>query len=217
VLLCYITDRTQFAGDETTRRERLLNKISEAARSGVDYIQLREKDLSGRELESLAQAALARVLSADSPTKLLINSRTDIAIAVGAHGIHLRSQDLSPKDVREIYRECGMDTPAREKPGVPVIGVSCHTVAEVAHAALSGATFAVLGPIFEKSYAPDTPALGLKELRKACHYKIPVFPLGGVTMQNAQSCLKAGAAGIAGIRLFQQNNIVEVIRRLQVC
>ena len=100
-LLYYITDRSQFPGDELARRRALLDKIAEATRAGVDYIQLREKDLSTEELETLACEA-ARVISQSSAlrtenrkprTRLLINSRTDIALAVGADGVHLRSND----------------------------------------------------------------------------------------------------------------------------
>src|SRR5580698_9869625 len=95
-LLYYITDRTAFAADEPTRRRRLLEKVNEATRAGVDYIQLREKDLPARDLESLAREAVRviarlRTENRERRTALLINSRTDVALAVGAQGIHLRS------------------------------------------------------------------------------------------------------------------------------
>src|SRR5579864_1229693 len=114
-LLYYITDRTAFAADEPTRRRRLLDKISEAARAGVDYIQLREKDLPARELESLAREALSILRESAHPrtqyreprTALLINSRTDVALSVQADGVHLRSDDISPQEVRAIWRKCG--------------------------------------------------------------------------------------------------------------
>ena len=104
-ILYYVTDRTAFAADEPTRRRRLLEKISEATRSGVDYIQLREKDLSTRDLESLAREAvnaIRKALPTDHhplPTALLINTRTDVAVAVEAQGVHLRSEDVSPREV----------------------------------------------------------------------------------------------------------------------
>src|SRR5579864_801895 len=106
-LLYYITDRTTFAANEPTRRRRLLEKIAEAVRAGVDYIQLREKDLSTRELELLAieVSAVVRKLKAENPllrAALLINSRTDVALAAGADGVHLRSEDISPAAVRQI-------------------------------------------------------------------------------------------------------------------
>ena len=104
-LLYYITDRTQFPGDERTRRRALLDKIAEAARAGVDYIQLREKDLSACELEKLAADAMRIIHEVragngeqHSATRLLINSRTDVALAAGADGVHLRSDDVSDID-----------------------------------------------------------------------------------------------------------------------
>src|SRR5262245_48334885 len=98
LLLYYITDRAQFPGDEPGRTKQLLDKITEAARSGVDYIQLREKDLSSRHLEQLARAATQRVCASGSKSRLLINSRSDVALAVGARGVHLQSRDISPED-----------------------------------------------------------------------------------------------------------------------
>jgi|SRR5579859_1343741 len=208
LLLYYITDRTAFPGDESARRSRLLEKIAEAVRAGVDYIQLREKDLSARELESLAREAVGvmnqrKTRNPELKTRLLINSRTDVALAVGADGVHLRSEDVSPQEVRGIWKE-----------GHGVIGVSCHSAGEVGQAAANGASFAVFGPVFEKKEASVTPA-GLALLKQACQEKIPVFALGGVTVANAHSCAEAGAAGIAGIRLFQENEIAEVERQLR--
>jgi thiamine-phosphate pyrophosphorylase len=101
-LLYYITDRTQFPGTEGQRRQKLLDKIHEAAACGVDFIQLREKDLSSRELETVARQALETVRTQNSPTRLLINSRTDIALAVGADGVHLRSDDVSVAHARTV-------------------------------------------------------------------------------------------------------------------
>ena len=108
--LYYITDRTAFSGDESSRRRRLLEKIGEAARAGVDYIQLREKDLRTRDLESLAQEAVSAIRKAQlatgkrqPATALLINSRTDVALGVQADGVHLRSDDISPREVRTIW------------------------------------------------------------------------------------------------------------------
>lgn len=230
-ILCYITDRKAFSGDESARRGRLLDKIREAARAGVAYIQLRETDLSARELESLAQEAIAIVrnesrLRTDqsalrhgdlNPTTiiLLINSRTDIAFAVKADGVQLRSDDLSPSNVRKIW-SCGAGTAACESPrSEPIIGVSCHSPSDAARAATNGATFAVFGPVFEKKDAPGSLPAGLETLRDACRADIPVLALGGITVNNARSCLDAGAAGIAAIRLFQENEVAEVVRILR--
>lgn len=228
-LLYYITDRCAFPGSESERRARLLDKISEAGRAGVDYIQLREKDLPTRELESLAAAAVSvinelRTENRGLKTALLINSRADIVLAVGADGVHLRSDDISPAEVRKIWKECGVGmcgagTPfdklrasfARE----PVIGVSCHSPDEAIRAEHNGANFVVFAPVFEKKDTPGTAPAGLAQLREACGVKLPVLALGGVTVANARPCLEAGAAGIAGIRLFQENNIAKVVRKLR--
>jgi thiamine-phosphate pyrophosphorylase len=225
-LLYYITDRRAFPGDEHTRRQRLLSKIAEAASAGIDYIQLREKDLSARELESLTREAMQiitqkkkeRLATDHRPlaTALLINSRTDVALATAADGVHLRANDVSPQELRTAWREtCGRGRLAREiLPRDLLIAVSCHSPQEIADAA-NAATFAVFAPIFGKKDIPATIPTGLESLRQACRAKIPVLALGGVTLQNANSCLKAGAAGIAAIRLFQENDIATVLRALR--
>ena len=206
MLLYYITDRSQFAGDEAARRSRLLSTIAQAARYGVDYIQLREKDLSARDLETLA-CTILRTEDQKLKTVFLINSRADIALACGTQGVHLRSNDISPSEVRRFWTQCGAGAPAR----VTVV-VSCHTRAEVARAAQEGADFAVFGPVFEKERAKPA---GLEALHAACQEKIPVLALGGITLQNAGTCIQAGAAGIAAIRLFQENKIEEVVAALR--
>ena len=223
-LLYYITDRTAFPGNEASRLRRLLEKIQEAVQSRVDYIQLREKDLPARDLESLAREAVsavreARKLTAGQrpPTALLVNSRTDVAFAVGADGVHLRSDDISPQDVKQIWK-CGAGAPDRENsPHAPAIGISCHSPEEVALAAANGADFTVFAPVFGKkdTHGNEAPAAGLEQLNKGCKASIPVLALGGVNLWNARSCLEAGAAGIAGIRLFQENDIGEVVKQLR--
>jgi thiamine-phosphate pyrophosphorylase len=208
LLLCYITDRSQFAGDESVRRRVLLQKITEAARSGVDFIQLREKDLTTRELELLAREAIRAVRENSSAiTKLLINSRTDIALAVGANGVHLRSNDISPSDVRNILNQQHHDASL-------TIGASCHTLDEVRRV-VDQADFVVHGPVFQKKTVSGSSAVGLEGLRQACQEKIPVLALGGITFENADACLQTGAAGIAGIRLFQENDVREVVDALR--
>jgi thiamine-phosphate pyrophosphorylase len=211
-LLYYITDRSQLRGDESTRRCALLSKVAEAAHAGVDYIQLREKDLSARELEVLAREVVAVVRENSSFARLLINSRTDIALSAGTNGVHLRSEDVSPEEVRRVWALCGAGAPAREK---PCIAVSCHGLEDVDRAQSHAVDFAVFAPVFGKHSSPRTQAAGLAALHEACRSKIPVLALGGVTIDNAASCLKAGAAGVAGIRLFQENKIEDVVRALR--
>jgi len=208
LLLCYITDRSQFAGDESVRRRALLQKITEAARCGVDFIQLREKDLTTRELELLAREAIRAVRENSSAiTKLLINSRTDIALAVGANGVHLRSDDIAPSAVRNILSQQHPDASL-------TVGLSCHTLDEVRQAAHQ-ADFVAYGPVFPKKTVLGSNAVGLEDLHQACQEKIPVLALGGITLENAGACLQTGAAGIAAIRLFQENDVREVVDALR--
>jgi len=212
LLLYYITDRSQFPGTEPARRAALSLKIAEAADAGVDYIQLREKDLSARELESLAQDAMQVVREANTTpdrrrprTRLLINSRTDVALAIGADGVHLRSTDISPAIVRHILA-------ARAEKSLSFsVAVSCHSIQEVRIAESEGASFAVFAPVFEKSGAPKMQSTGLETLAEASRSKAPILALGGVTLENAAECVRAGAAGVAGIRLFQNHPIKDVV------
>lgn len=218
--LYYITDRTAFPGDEASRRLLLLGKIAEAARAGVEYIQLREKDLSTRDFEKLAREAVdtlreiqRETRNAKHKTRFLINSRTDVALAVEAHGVHLRGDDISPREavaIQSIAREN-----LRQGTGNFLTAVSCHSVEDVWRAEREGASFAVLAPIFGKPAVRPVPALGLEALKIACQGKLPVFALGGVSLENTSACIDAGATGIAAIRLFQNNNIQEVSHHLR--
>jgi thiamine-phosphate pyrophosphorylase len=227
-LLYYITSLAGFPGDERARRFRLLDKIEEAAVCGVDCIQLREKNLPARELESLAREAVSaisrvRVEKGRAGTVLLINSRTDVALAAAAAGVHLPAGDVSPADVRKAWKyaaeKCDRGTLrsqwAASNPIEPLIAVSCHSPQAVNEAAANQAKFAVFAPVFEKKDAPGTRLAGLDALHQACRASIPVFALGGVTLRNAESCLRAGASGIAAIRLFQENDIAPVVRDLR--
>ena len=207
-LLYYITDRSQFRGDERARRHALLAKVADAARTGVDYIQLREKDLSARGLETLAREVVAAVRENSPSTRLLINSRTDVALAAGADGVHLRADDVKPHEVRHVLEVSAHRPQATDH---FLVAASCHTASDVFRAESEAADFAVFAPVFEKK---DTQATGIAALREACRAKIPVLALGGVNLDNAASCLSAGAAGIAAIRLFQENKIEDVVRAL---
>jgi thiamine-phosphate pyrophosphorylase len=152
---------------------------------GADWIQIRDKELSARRLFELTQRALAQA----PRSKILVNDRVDIALAAGAHGVHLRSDSIAAQEWRRIA------------PAAFLIGVSCHTLEDIARA--EGADFVVFGPVFETP--GKGPAQGLDALRKAANgTKIPVLALGGVTAENANACIAAGAAGVAGIRMFHR-------------
>lgn len=181
---CYITDRRALRG------ESLLDSIARNLRAGVTWIQLREKDLSARDLHALAVAALA--LPNPHSAKFLINSRVDVALAAGAHGVHFPAAAPEPKRWRGIV-----------PPGF-LFGVSCHTADEVAAAETEGAAYALFGPVFaplsKTSVLQPHGTHGLSAAAK--RVQIPVLALGGITRANAPSCIAAGASGVSGISLY---------------
>src|SRR5271168_1548357 len=198
-----ITSRALHLGDEREKQAALVRQVSRWAAEGIDLIQLREKDLSDATITALAREILQTVAQTTGPTKVLINSRPDIAIATGAHGVHLTASpgELTAVQIRSLYASANL--PA------PIITVSCHTIEEVRRARDDHADAVLFAPVFEKMIVDHAtvPGQGLDQLRAACHAAepVPVYALGGVTFQNAPSCLEAGAAGIAGIRLFHDS------------
>jgi len=216
VLRYAITDRTRFPGDEAARQAAVLRQakhwcdpIQGQSDANPDLVQLREKDLDAGALAQLARQILAIFRAGANHPKLLVNSRADVAIAVRADGVHLTSApgSLTPAQIRQLYAAANL--PA------PIISLSCHTLAEVAHVAASPddelPTLILYGPVFQKvvpgEHGPDallSGGTGLDILRQACvaAAPIPVLALGGITHENAASCVVNGAAGIAAIRLF---------------
>lgn len=179
MIRCAITDRRQCPVLDTARR------VFEA---GADFLQIREKDLTERELLQLTRDVLA--LANPHGTGVLVNTRADIALATGAHGVHLPSYSIAPSLVRRLWKDAQT-----------VITVACHSLDDVRRAELEGADYAIFSPIF--AVEGKGPAQGIEMLRKACRsVRIPVIALGGVTQADIAACLEAGAAGIAGIRLF---------------
>jgi thiamine-phosphate pyrophosphorylase len=200
MLCCAITDGTASGFVNATQIDRLQNQVRRWATDGIDLIQLREKNLEAGPLLTLAEAALRTLSEMQSPTKLLINSRADVAIAARAHGVHLTSHpdELTPHQVRELFTHAGL--PA------PIVSISCHTPSDIARARHNAADLILFGPIFEKRVDDEliTAGVGLEALALACAIaeQVPVLALGGITNENSGACLTAGAAGIAGIRTF---------------
>src|SRR5690242_12880464 len=123
MLLYYITDRRGFPGTEGERRIALLRCIANAARANVDLIQIREKDLSPRNLEQLAKESVAIIRENSETTRVLINSRTDIALSSGADGVHLAGGELPASEVRTLWM--------RASQRAPLIGASTHSIPDV--------------------------------------------------------------------------------------
>jgi thiamine-phosphate pyrophosphorylase len=227
-VLCYITDRCQL------KSVPLGVFIRETLRAGVDILQIREKDLPTRELLALVEDAVnaAREFPSVAPASrvscphgeplsqpvilsgakdlrssplahacVLVNDRLDVALTAGAGGVHLGGQSMPVSTVRQVA------------PRPFVIGVSCHSLGEAIAAESAGADYLLLGPVFETpSKLKYGPPLGLDELRKVtAQVRIPVLALGGITVERVRPCLEAGAAGIAGIRIFQDCESIEAL------
>jgi len=175
--------------------DRQIESVRAAAQAGCHLIQIREKDLGTGELVSMARRCLDALRGYE--TRLLINDRLDVALAIGADGVHLRTTSLPVEEVRRAVTRLGRAD--------FIIGVSTHSVDEARRAADGGADFIVCGPVYETpSKAAYGRPLGLAGLGSICAaVAIPVIALGGISSRNFRQPLAAGAAGIAGIALFQ--------------
>jgi thiamine-phosphate pyrophosphorylase len=182
VIQCYITDRRTLASGS------LIDAITRNLAAGITWIQIREKDLSGRELFELVETV--NKLPNPHSSKIIVNTRADVALAAGAAGVHLPSGSPPAR----FWRRSGF-----------LVGVSCHSLEDVRQAEADGADYVVFGPVFPPlSKIAHAEPRGLEDLRRAAATaKIPVLALGGVTSENSDACISAGAAGIAGITIFQ--------------
>jgi thiamine-phosphate pyrophosphorylase len=216
-ILCYVTDRGSLnVAGERNCVEALLQKMEAAAAAGTDWIQLREKDLSGKGYAALAREALRRVAHTPSNTscvpRVLVNDRLDVALAERAGGVHLGENSLPVQDARRLI--AGAQPPPQDF----LVGVSCHSIEAVQSAARAGTDYVFFGPVFATpSKAVFGQPQGLSRLAQACQaVEIPVIGIGGVTLENAAECLASGAAGIAAIRLFQNAGALShVVRELR--
>ena len=207
--IIYLITRGETTSQTTSASKdfaRLLKLIEAAVSVRVSFIQLREKDLTTRVLYELAREAAQ--ITRDSFTRLLVNDRADVALAAGADGVHLTTRSMDTSLVRQAFGDQFL------------IATSAHSLPEVQKAAADQADFAVFGPVF------DTPSKnrfgqpqGLTKLAQvaAAVKPFPVVALGGVTLENAADCFRAGSSGIAGIRLLNEatelRRVVEEIRK----
>jgi len=197
--LCAITDRRLFSAasqSEAALRRQLLRLVEDWTAGGVHFIQLREKDLTAPDLQALAREMAEKIDR--SRSKLLVNVSTAesaaLAVAAGAGGVHLAGNPMpgAALSARQIFRAAGRDA---------IISVPCHDLDDIRVARNEQVDLILFSPVFEKLEAVPR---GLAALRQACAEAegIAVFALGGVTSFNAHDCMAAGAAGVAGIRLF---------------
>ena len=224
-ILCYVSDRHSLSvAPGESPFEALLGKIESSAAAGVDWIQLREKDLSGKDCtvlvrESLRRAAQAAPSAGRSPRnpvpRILLNDRLDVALAERAAGVHLGENTLPLEEAKRLIEAV---IPASGAGNVFLAGVSCHSLEAARSAANAGADYLFFGPVFATpSKAAFGPPQGLDLLAKVCRaVGIPVLAIGGITLENAGMCFAAGAAGIAAIRLFQESaNLAQLVARLR--
>jgi thiamine-phosphate pyrophosphorylase len=191
-----VSDRARSGGRAWAERAR------DAAVAGIDWIQVREKDLGARAL--LALAAQAQEAVAGTATRVLVNGRPDVALACGAAGVQLPERGLPVREVRRAF-------PAL------VIGASCHSLAAAQRAEEGGADFVVLGPVFATP-GKEVSVLGpgrLAEVARAL--RVPVYAIGGVDLASAARARAAGASGLAAIRLFLDppGGLPVLVRRLK--
>jgi thiamine-phosphate pyrophosphorylase len=157
-IFCYVTDRRslRLAAQENVM-EALLQKVEAAAASGIDWIQLREKDLSGKDCAALTREALRRVAQASPNTghapRILVNDRADVALVERAGGVHLGESSLPVEDAKRLV--------SAVRPAVQdfLVGVSCHSLEAARSAARAGADYVFFGPVFA---TPSKAAFGLR-------------------------------------------------------
>jgi thiamine-phosphate diphosphorylase len=186
-VICMITERRRVGSGDG---EPLVRRVAAAARAGVHLVQLRERDLDGRQLMELTAACVEAVRG--TPTRIVVNDRLDVAMAAGAHGVHLRGDSMAALRVR------------RTGPRGFLIGRSIHSLIEAREAERESAVdYLIFGSVFPTRSKPDVAPQGLDALAQvAAATAIPVLAVGGVTRGNAGRLAPAGAAGLAAIGPF---------------
>lgn len=189
-MICVVTDRHRLSKGDTAA-DCLVELVAHAASAGVELIQIRERDLDANELASLVRRCVDAVRG--SRAKVLVNDRVDVALAAGAHGVHLRSDSIDAVTVRRLL------------PAAAVVGRSVHSAKEAGLVSRRGGIdYLIFGTLFQTpSKSPAHRLVTLDELSEACHLSsVPVLAIGGITLETTSVVARAGAAGIAAIRLF---------------
>ncbi len=174
----------------------------------MDWIQIRERDLSTAVLAELVEEATRRV---PSSCRILVNDRLDVAFAAGASGVHLGEKSISVADAQRFLRERGSAKELR-------IGASVHSLVAAMAAEAAGAAYLIFGPVFvTPSKIAFGPPQGLDKLAEVCRsVSLPVLAIGGITPENAAACFAQGARGVAATRIFQQaRDILATVKRLR--
>jgi thiamine-phosphate pyrophosphorylase len=185
-VLCLITDRRRWGGQW---RNPLVAQVAAAARAGIQLIQVREPDLAAGALRDLVGRCLEAVRG--TPARVVVNDRLDVALAAGAHGVHLRGDSMPARRVRS---HC---------PRPFLIGSSVHAVEDVRRADSAVLDYLVFGTVFATASKPGRPPAGVETLADAVRATtIPVLAVGGVTFDTMPAVRRAGAAGAAAIGVF---------------
>lgn len=217
-LLCYVTDRHSLPNANSVDSiERLTRKIAEVSAAGVDWVQIREKDLTSLELASLTQKSMRVAASSSAKgsfaTRVLVNDRLDVAIVERAGGVHLGENSLPIGAAKRLIRST---LPMHALGESFLAGVSCHSLEAAEVAQRDGADYIFFGPVFatqsKERFGPPQGAARLEQICRAV--SIPVLAIGGIALENVAACLSAGAAGVAAIRLFQEAADLDSLRRI---
>ena len=182
-----VTDGTQpSSGDD----DALVARVGAAALAGVHLVQIREPHLEGAALRALVERCVDAVRM--TRTRIIVNDRLDVALAAGAHGVHLRGDSMPAARVRRV-------TP----PGF-LVGRSVHDATEAAGAAEQGGVdYLIFGTVFATPSKPDRQVAGVSGLGAAvAATAVPVLAIGGITRERLSEVSRTGAAGWAAIRLF---------------
>jgi thiamine-phosphate pyrophosphorylase len=203
-MICLVTDRRRLsAGPEGL--DRLVDLAAAAVAAGIDIVHVRERDLDARPLAALVSRIVAA--AEGSRTKVLVNDRADVAVAAGAHGVHLRGDSITAPAVRSLL---GRDA---------IVGRSVHNAVEAAEVSHAGAVdYLVFGTLYRTLSKDDGhPEASLDDLSAVCKaaQATPVLAIGGITVQRAGDVARAGAAGVAGIGLFVPPAGIPVDRHLE--